>query len=225
MKGAKVVATDVNDALLRRRSQRSMKRFGDEAVIGLKHNFATESDWVDVVSKAVEAFGKVDTLINTGQTQDVWDIDADETIRILNVNILGTLLGGCDAEMKKNGTGSIVNIWSAPGLVGGVSGGPAAYSSIKDALRAITKEIALDVAKADVRREYGLIGPHPHPHYRSLVEGNRRRGPIEEPDGLRRPSDRHRLRRALPRRAAVRDQHRHRHHHRRRLRRPVKETS
>ncbi|CAH0125123.1 Cyclopentanol dehydrogenase [Arthrobacter sp. Bi83] len=105
----------------------------------------------------------MDTLINTGQAQDVWDIDADETIRILNVNILGTLLRSCDAEMKKNGTGWIVNIWSAPGLVGGVSGGPAAYSSIKDALRAITKEIALDVAKADVRREYGLIGPHPHP--------------------------------------------------------------
>ena len=47
----------------------------------------------------------------------MWDIDADETIRILNVNILGTLLGSCDAEMKKNGTGSIVNISSAAGLV------------------------------------------------------------------------------------------------------------
>ena len=40
---------------------------------------------------------------------------------------------------------------SAAGLVGGVSGGPAAYSSIKEALRAITKEIALDVAKVGVR--------------------------------------------------------------------------
>ena len=53
--------------------------------------------------------------------------------------------------MKKNGTGSIVNISSAAGLAGDISGGSAAYSSIKDALRVITKEIALDVDKADVR--------------------------------------------------------------------------
>ncbi|MDT0168384.1 SDR family NAD(P)-dependent oxidoreductase [Pseudarthrobacter sp. BRE9] len=120
-------------ALLERRSQRSNEAAGSKAVVGLKHNIVTESDCVDCVPKAAEASGKVDTLINTGQTRDVWDIDPDETIRILNVNILGTPLGGCDAEMKKNGTGWIVKILSAAGLVGNVSGGPAAFSSTKDA--------------------------------------------------------------------------------------------
>ena len=118
----------------------------------------------------------------------MWDIDADETIRILNV--LGTMLGSCDAEMKKNGTGSIVNISSAAGLVGGVSGGSAkAYSSIKDALRAITKAIALEICQGQRSREHSLPGPHPHLHNGSLLEVNRRRGPREEPDGLRRRSD------------------------------------
>lgn len=55
---------------------------------------------------------------------DVGDIHADETIRMLNVNILGALVGCCDAEMKKNGTGFFVNISSAAGLMGGVRGGP-----------------------------------------------------------------------------------------------------
>ncbi|BCW70714.1 hypothetical protein NicSoilB8_17580 [Arthrobacter sp. NicSoilB8] len=97
-------------------------------------------------------FGKADTLINNaalpGQArEDVWDLDADETIRTLSVNILGMLLGSCDAEMKKNGTGSIFDTSPAASRVGGASGGSAAYSSIKDALRAVTKEIALDVAR------------------------------------------------------------------------------
>ena len=53
--------------------------------------------------------------------------------------------------MKNNGAGSIVNISSAAGLVGGISGGSVAYSSTKGSLRAITKEVALDVAKDGVR--------------------------------------------------------------------------
>jgi len=46
----------------------------------------------------VAAFGKVDILVYNaaipGKTrEDVWDIGAEETPRILNVNITGTLLG------------------------------------------------------------------------------------------------------------------------------------
>ncbi|MFE4061588.1 SDR family NAD(P)-dependent oxidoreductase [Streptomyces sp. NPDC059096] len=156
--GAKVIATDLNETLLAESVAEINEELGTDAVIGIKHNIATESDWGDVVAKAVEAFGKVDILINNaaipGKTRkDVWDIDADETSRILNVNVLGTLHGirAVMPEMKKNGTGSIVNISSAAGLVGGISGGSVAYSSTKGALRSITKEVAVDVAKAGVR--------------------------------------------------------------------------
>lgn len=156
--GAKVIATDLNDALLAETVAEINEELGTDAVIGLKHNIATESDWVDIVAKAVKAFGKIDILINNaampGKTrEDVWDIDAEETNRILNVNITGTLLGikAVMPQMKTIGAGSIVNISSAAGLVGGISGGSVAYSSTKGALRAITKEIALDVAKTGVR--------------------------------------------------------------------------
>ncbi|MET9014935.1 glucose 1-dehydrogenase [Streptomyces olivaceoviridis] len=156
--GAKVLATDLNDTLLAESVAEINKELGTDAVIGVKHNIASESDWADVVSKAVEAFGTVDILINNaaipGKTrEDVWDIDAEETSRILDVNILGTLHGikAVMPHMKKNGKGSIVNISSAAGLVGGISGGSVAYSSTKGALRAITKEVAVDVAKAGVR--------------------------------------------------------------------------
>jgi NAD(P)-dependent dehydrogenase (short-subunit alcohol dehydrogenase family) len=156
--GAKVIATDLNDTLLAETVAEINAELGTDAVVGLKHNIGVESDWVDVAAKAIETFGRIDILINNaaipGKTrEDVWDIDAEETTRILNVNITGTLFGikAVMPELKKNGTGSIVNISSAAGLVGGISGGSVAYSSTKGALRAITKEIAIDVAPAGVR--------------------------------------------------------------------------
>ncbi|MFF2375106.1 SDR family NAD(P)-dependent oxidoreductase [Streptomyces xiamenensis] len=156
--GAKVVATDINGTLLAASVAEINEELGFDAVIGVQHNIAVESDWAAVVAKAVESFGTVDVLINNaaipGKTrEDVWDIDAEETARILNVNIIGSLHGikAVMPEMKKNGKGSIVNISSAAGLVGGISGGSVAYSSTKGALRAITKEVAVDVAKTGVR--------------------------------------------------------------------------
>ena len=156
--GAKVIATDLNDTLLAETVAEINAELGTDAVVGLKHNIGVENEWVDVAAKAIETFGRIDVLINNaaipGKTrEDVWDIDAEETTRILNVNITGTLFGikAVMPELKKNGTGSIVNISSAAGLVGGISGGSVAYSSTKGALRAITKEIAIDVAPAGVR--------------------------------------------------------------------------
>ncbi|MBF4460289.1 SDR family NAD(P)-dependent oxidoreductase [Pseudoclavibacter sp. VKM Ac-2867] len=156
--GARVIATDLNEALLTTAVAEINAELGVDAVIGIKHNIARESDWVDVVAKAHELFGRIDILINNaaipGKTRDeVWDIDTEETSRILNVNILGSMLGikAVMPGMKANGRGSIVNISSAAGLVGGISGGSVAYSATKGALRAITKEVALGVARFGVR--------------------------------------------------------------------------
>jgi NAD(P)-dependent dehydrogenase (short-subunit alcohol dehydrogenase family) len=156
--GAKVIATDINGSLLNETIEELTAEFGSDVVLGLEHNIADEQAWVDVVAKGIDTFGKIDILINNaaipGKTHDdIWDIDVEETTRILNVNITGTLLGikAVMPELKKNGKGSIVNISSAAGLVGGISGGSVAYSSTKGALRAITKEVALDVAADGVR--------------------------------------------------------------------------
>lgn len=156
--GAKIVATDLNDTLLMETVKEINAELGFDAVIGVKQDIADEGDWVTVVAKAIETFGQVDILINNaampGKThEDVWDIDVEETRRILNVNIVGVLLGmkAVMPEMKKNGIGSIVNISSTAGLVAGISGGSVAYVAAKSALTGATKEIALSVAKDGVR--------------------------------------------------------------------------
>lgn len=156
--GAKVIATDVNHTTLMETVKEINNALGSECVVGFKHDIASETDWVSVVEQAVQRFGKIDILINNaaipGKTrEDIWDIDAAETTKNMGVNILGTLLGikAVMPRMKKNGSGSIVNISSAAGLVGGISGGSVAYSATKAALGAIAKEVALSVAKEGIR--------------------------------------------------------------------------
>jgi NAD(P)-dependent dehydrogenase (short-subunit alcohol dehydrogenase family) len=145
--GAKVIATDMNGEMLLKTVKEINDELGGESVVAVKHDIAIEEEWAGVFSKAIEKFGKVDILVNNagmpGKThENVWDIDTK-----------GTLLGikTVMPEMIKNGKGSIINISSAAGLVGGISGGSVAYSATKAALQGITKEIAIDVAKKGVR--------------------------------------------------------------------------
>lgn len=156
--GAKVVATDINEELLKQTVKELNNELNSEMIRGIKQNVANEKDWEDVVAQTVKAFGKVDILVNNaaiaGKTREnVWDIDAEETQRILNINTVGVLLGikAVVPEMKKNGSGSIINISSAAALVAGVSGGAVAYTASKGAVLSLTKEIALDVGKDGIR--------------------------------------------------------------------------
>lgn len=156
--GAKVVATDLNEELLNETVKELNAELKSDNIIGVKQNVADEQDWKEVVAKTVQEFGKVDILINNaaipGKTrEDVWDIDSEETQRILNINTVGVLLGikAVVPEMKNNGNGSIINISSAAALVGGVSGGAVAYTASKGAVLSLTKEIALDVGKHGIR--------------------------------------------------------------------------
>lgn len=156
--GAMVVASDLNDALLMATVKEINDELGREAVLGVRHDIASEQDWQQVAARTIDTFGTIDILVNNaampGKTrEDVWAIDVEETTRILNVNLTGTLLGikAVMPEMKRNQRGSIVNISSAAGLVGGISGGSVAYSATKAAIGGITKEIAIGVAGEGIR--------------------------------------------------------------------------
>ncbi len=60
--GAKVAATDINEEALQA-VVAEIKAAGGEA-IAVKHNVVSEEDWKNVIDKTVEAFGKVDVLVN-----------------------------------------------------------------------------------------------------------------------------------------------------------------
>lgn len=58
--GAQVVVTDINEE----KGQEVAKEYPDDQLIFVKHDVAKEEDWIHVVKRAKEAFGKVDILFN-----------------------------------------------------------------------------------------------------------------------------------------------------------------
>ena len=80
-------------------------------VIAVKHDIATEKEWAHVFAKTMEKFGKVDILVNNagmpGKThENVWDIDTTETMRIVSVNLVGTLLAPLNNSFHYQDRGS-----------------------------------------------------------------------------------------------------------------------
>ncbi len=108
-----------------------------------------------VVKTTLERFvGGVQVLVNSAavlhagtaetQTEEEWD----ETF---NVNVRGLWLMSREVIqlMRRAGEGSIINLSSALGIVGGRS--RAAYSASKGAVTILTKSMALDLAPEQIR--------------------------------------------------------------------------
>lgn len=169
--GAFVVATDMQTELLAETVNQINAEFGDK-VIGLRHNVASEEDWQLVVSETLERFGKVDILVNNAgipgnMSTNVEDFSVAEWEKVLNVNTVGNFLGmkAVAPEMKKNGSGSIINISSIAGIVGGQGG--LAYQASKGATRVLTKAVAVDLASSGIR----VNSVHPGAILTPMLEG------------------------------------------------------
>jgi NAD(P)-dependent dehydrogenase (short-subunit alcohol dehydrogenase family) len=94
-----------------------------------------------------------------GNPESVADADTENYRAIFDTNVLGVLLSMKYEirAMLRQGKGSIVNISSAYGKVGGPSA--AAYVGSKHAVEGITKSAALELAGTGVR--VNIVGPGP----------------------------------------------------------------
>ena len=152
--GAKVVATDMNEALLNEVVAEINAKHSD-AAIAIKHNVAEEADWIQVVNESVEKFGKVDVLVNnagiSGNIHALEEITVEEWHKVMNINALGNFLGikHVVPEMKKVGGGSIVNISSLAGING--YGALTPYAASKGATRILTKGAANQLGPDKIR--------------------------------------------------------------------------
>lgn len=150
--GAKVVATDINEAAVKGTVD-EIKSNGGEA-LAIKHNVANKADWEVVYEKTIDKYGKLDILVNNaGVTQagSMDDLTEEEWDKVININLKGTFLGIQLAipHFKNNNGGSIVNISSIAGLTG--SSGAGAYTASKGGVRLLTKSVAADYGKYNIR--------------------------------------------------------------------------
>ncbi len=147
--GAKVVATDIvpkeQDSVVD-----EIRSLGGEAIF-VCHDVALESAWQNSIAAALEAFGKLDVLVNMAAIPldgSVEDTTLEDWRRHMAVNLDGVFLGtkyGVET-MKESGGGSIINVSSIYGLVGGET--LAAYCAAKAGVRNLTKSAALHCAAA-----------------------------------------------------------------------------
>lgn len=138
--GAKIVITDVQDDL------GAQVAAGIPGAIYLNHDVRSESRWAEVVAETIQAFGRIDVLVNNAGLVRFGTIEdlsyADYKLQI-DVMLDGTFLG-CKAaipHMTKSGGGSIINMASIGGIKG-ISAIPA-YAGAKGGIIAMTRSIAV----------------------------------------------------------------------------------
>ena len=148
--GARVVATDVQDAL----GREVVAALGDNARF-VTHDVTDGDAWARVVRTAVDEFGGVDGLVNNAAIyRGVCPIE-DEPLEVfeltLRINVVGTWLGikNVIGPLRERGGGAIVNVSSIAGMKG--LPGFSSYGSSKWAVRGLTKIAAKELGEHGIR--------------------------------------------------------------------------
>ena len=133
-----------------------------------------EEDWKRTVQETVSTYGRLDILVNNAGLSSSAVADPTDTEgwrRIMDVNATGVFLGTKYAvpEMRRVGGGSIVNISSIMGFVGGAGGHPA-YHASKGAVRIFTKATAVQYGPDGIRAN--SVHPGIMPPMRSSRRGD-----------------------------------------------------
>ena len=138
---------------------------GGEA-IAIGADVSVDADVAAMVAGTEEAFGALHVLFNNAGIMHHDDGDAQQTSdevwqQTIDVNLKGVWLGcrhGIPA-LRRAGGGSIINMSSVPGLIGGYN--LAAYNASKGGVRLLTKSVALHCA----RQKYAIRCNSVHPTF------------------------------------------------------------
>ena len=151
--GAHLVLTDLDEAACQVLADELAGTPGRHLTARL--DVAQETQWTDVADLVRREHGRLDALVNNAgigslatveeETVEHWDavMSVDSTGVWLGMKHLGPLIAA-------SGGGSIVNLCSILGTVGGL-GNSAAYAAAKGAVRTLTKNAALHWATSGVR--------------------------------------------------------------------------
>ena len=151
--GANVVLCDVDE----REGEKTVKSITESGGTAefMQCDVTNESDWERVINATTNKFGSLDVLVNnaglsSGSTED--HLSSEWWHKIMDVNATGVFLGTKIAAeiMKEQQSGSIINISSIMGFVGGENGHPA-YHASKGAVRIFSKAMAVKYGPYGVR--------------------------------------------------------------------------
>ncbi|HYB88719.1 MAG TPA: glucose 1-dehydrogenase [Streptosporangiaceae bacterium] len=148
--GARVVFGDVLDD----KGVAVADGLGGQSCRYVHHDVTSEQQWRAAVAAAVDAFGRLDVLVNNAgvlKFARIADMTLADFRHILEVNAVGCWLGmkAVIGPMTAAGGGSIINISSIEGFAG--AAGLSAYSASKFAVRGMTKVAARELGQFGIR--------------------------------------------------------------------------
>jgi NAD(P)-dependent dehydrogenase (short-subunit alcohol dehydrogenase family) len=159
--GARVLVNDLGSSVAGEGQDRSraqavvdeIRASGGEA----SANGDSVADWAAahrMVEQALDTFGRIDAVINNaGILRDRFfhNMSADEWRTVIDVHLNGTFYVSRAAALhfKAQQSGAYIHMTSTSGLIGNL--GQANYSAAKLGIVALSKSIALDMAKFGVR--------------------------------------------------------------------------
>jgi NAD(P)-dependent dehydrogenase (short-subunit alcohol dehydrogenase family) len=167
----------------------ALRKNGCDCIDGLG-DVSSENDVAAFVARIDKALGRVDALnCNAGivVVKPLEETSFEDFSRVTNVNIGGTFLF-CKYVlpiMKRQGSGSIVNLGSVSGHVGQTE--HAIYGATKGAIIAFTRAVAWEVARYNIRVNSISPGSVDTPMLRSDIqlESTRTGKPFDEVKKLR----------------------------------------
>ena len=147
--GARVVLGDVLDDL----GQAVADDIGDAATY-VHLDVSSERDWETAMAATLAVDNRLDALVNNAgiiKLAALTDCSLDEYWSVIRVNQVGCFLGmrAAVAPMTASGGGSIVNISSINGIVGGTH--CMSYVASKFAIRSMTKTAAMELGPLGIR--------------------------------------------------------------------------
>ena len=140
---------------------RQIEKLGGEAVF-VRTDVSKDSDVKAMIDSTVDKFGRLDVAFNNAGVEWTGPLDQAteaEYRRVFDINVWG-VLNSMRHEipiMLKNGGGAIVNTSSVAGHVG--SPEVSIYVASKHAVEGLTKSLALEFAKQNVRINSVAPGP------------------------------------------------------------------
>lgn len=151
--GASVVLADYNEKSARAAAEGLVAQ-GRKA-LAIRCDVSDDDQVEAMVHQTVTAFGRLDAAYNNAGIQNVLAETADATAedydRVMGVNLRG--VWSCMKfelqQMRKQGSGAIVNCSSLGGLVGGAERG--IYHAAKHGVLGFTKSAALEYAARNIR--------------------------------------------------------------------------
>ena len=158
--GARVVINDIDDEMIKSRSQELGSQGFDSR--GIRADVSKGSEVEGMITEILDRFGTLDILVNNAAifypSVPILEIVEEEWDRVMAVNVRGTL--NCSKyaakHMIKKRQGRIVNLTSLIGKTGRVifsdTGNPswAAYATSKAAIASLTKSMAHEWAPFNV---------------------------------------------------------------------------